>query len=260
MEYISLGKTNLLVSRTAFGAESLDCKEIEAFGDKADEKACAIVHQAYAGGMNFFDTTHSKPLCEKRLGEALHGIRQNVILATKTQAQSLKELRRDLEESLEALESDTIDLYQLENPLIVPRKDSPDRIYNELLGLQEKGIIKHIGLTTDNYDIAKEACESGLYEVLQFPFSMLSSPSVVELVQLCNKNEIGCIASQPLNGGVINDITLAFGYLYQFENVVPVWGTHTQEELQQILFFNDHPPIVDEKFNSEVEQIRTFFN
>ena len=46
MEYVALGKTNLLVSRTAFGAESLDCKEIENFGKDADEKACAIVHQA----------------------------------------------------------------------------------------------------------------------------------------------------------------------------------------------------------------------
>ena len=44
MEYVALGKTNLLVSRTGFGAESLDCKEIESFGEDADEKACAIVH------------------------------------------------------------------------------------------------------------------------------------------------------------------------------------------------------------------------
>mgnify|MGYP002734967894 FL=1 len=140
MEYVSLGKTNLLVSRTGFGAESLDCKEIESFGEDADEKACAIVHQAYAGGMNFFDTSHSKPVCEKRLGAALHGIRQNVILATKTAGQDLHEIRRDLDESLMSLESDTLDLFQLENPLIVPKKNGMDGIYNELLLLKEKGI------------------------------------------------------------------------------------------------------------------------
>ena len=64
MEFIALGKTELLVSRTAFGAMSLDCPEIEAFGSKADEKACSLVHQAYDAGINFFDTAHSRPLCE----------------------------------------------------------------------------------------------------------------------------------------------------------------------------------------------------
>ncbi len=260
MEYVALGKTNLLVSRTAFGAESLDCKEIESFGEDADEKACAIVHQAYAGGMNFFDTSHSKPVCEKRLGAALHGIRQNVILATKTAGQDLHEIRRDLDESLMSLESDTLDLFQLENPLIVPKKNGMDGIYNELLLLKEKGIVKHIGIATENYDIAKEAIESGLYEVVQFPFSMISPDSVKALVKLCQEKEVGCIASQPLNGGVVNDIPLAFGFLYQFENVVPVWGTHTQEELQQIFFFNDHPPVVDKSFKEEVQKVQNFFN
>ena len=44
MEYVSLGKTNLLVSRTGFGAESLDCKEIESFGEDADEKEIGRAH------------------------------------------------------------------------------------------------------------------------------------------------------------------------------------------------------------------------
>jgi aryl-alcohol dehydrogenase-like predicted oxidoreductase len=260
MDYVTLGKTNLLVSRTAFGAESLDCAEIESFGDEADEKACAMVHQSYSGGMNFFDTSRSKPVCEKRLGEALHGIRQNVILATKTSAQSRPEIRHDLDESLDALETDYIDLYQLENPLIVPQKDSADGIYNELLTLKQKGVVKHIGISTDNLDLAKEAILSGLYEVVQFPFSVISAESVASLAELCQEKEVGCIASQPLNGGIISNIPLAFGYLFQFENVVPVWGTHTQEELQQILFFNDHPPVVDENFNAEVKKLRDFFN
>ncbi len=260
MEYIALGKTSLLVSRTAFGAESLDCAEIRESNEGADEKACAIVHQAYSGGMNFFDTSHSKPLCEKRLGAALHGIRQNVILATKTSAQTVREIRIDLDESLSALESDTIDLFQLENPLIVPKPEGVDGIYRELSGLKDKGVIKHIGLSTDDYGIAKEAVESNLYEVVQFPFSMISSDEVKDLVRLCAEKEVGCIASQPLNGGIVKDISLAFGFLHQFENVVPVWGAHTQEELQQLLFFNDHPPVIDDGFKSEVHQIQSFFN
>ena len=260
MEYIALGKTNLLVSRTAFGAESLDCREIEAFGDEADEKACAIVHQAYSAGINFFDTAHSRPSCEKRLGTALHGIRQNVILATKTNAQTVRELRSDFQQSSDALESDYIELYQLEKPLIIPQKDGPDGLYNELVSMKKHGFIRHFGISTDDYDIAREGILSGLYEVVQFPFNLISPVEIQELVKLCEQNEIGCIAMQPLNGGVVSNIPLAFGFLYQFENVVPVWGTHTQEELHQIIYLNNNPPVIDEKFREEVEREKQFFN
>lgn len=260
MDYVALGKTSLLVSRVAFGAESLDCAEIESFNANADEVACAIVHQAYVGGMNFFDTSHSRPACEKRLGFALHGIRHNVILATKTASQSAHGVRRDLDESLENLESDTVDLFQLENPLFIPEKGGRDGIYDTLLTLKAQGIVKHIGLATDDYDIARAAIESALYETVQFPVSAISTEEATSLVDLCREREVGCVASQPLNGGVVTDITLALGFFLQFENAVPVWGVHAKEELEQILYFYDHPPVVDAAFLAELKRLREFFN
>lgn len=260
MEFITLGKTNLLVSRTAFGAMSLDCKEMEAFGQQAEEKACAIVHQAYDAGINFFDISRSKVTCEKRLGSALHGIRQNVILSTKSQAFTAEQLVIDLNESLESLESDYIDLYSLESPKTLPSPTNNGELYSALEKFKEKGLVRHTGIATDNLDIAQQALESGLYEVIQFPFNMISSHIVADFVKECAEKNVGFIAMQPLNGGVITNIPLAFGFLNEFENVVPVWGVHTQEELEQILYFTDHPPVIDEKFKAEVEQARMFFN
>lgn len=260
MEFIILGKTNLLVSRTAFGAMSLDCKEIETFGDEADEKACAIVRQAYEGGVNFFDTSRSTPVCERRLGAALHGIRHNVILATKTTQSSAREMQADLRESLMALESDYIDLYQLENPKIIPQKNGADGLYNCLLKLQSQEVIRHFGIATDDTGLAREAILSGLYETVQLPFNILTDDKVLEIVELCREHDVGCIAMQPLCGGVLSNIPLAFGFLHQYEHVVPVWGAHTQEELGQILYFEGHPPVVDESFKKEVENVRQFFN
>ena len=63
-----------------------------------------------------------------------------------------------------------------------------------------------------------------------------------------------------MNGGLLSNLPIALGYLSQFENVVPVWGVHTQEELQQILYFTANPPVIDDQFNKEVEKIRLFFN
>ena len=80
------------------------------------------------------------------------------------------------------------------------------------------------------------------------------------LVKLCEEHDVGFIAMQPLCGGVIENIPLAFGYLHQYESVLPIWGIKNQEELNQILYFNEHPPVIDEKFHEDVEKIRMFFN
>ncbi len=260
MEFVALGKTNLLVSRTSFGAMSLDCHELEAFGDKADEQAVALVHQAYNAGINFFDTSRTTPVSEARLGLALHGIRQNVILATKSAALNSKELLLDVQKSLETLESDWIDLFQVQISSYLPMSESDDGLYKELCALKKKGVIRHFGIVTESLLTARSAVECGLYETIQFPFNMISSGESLGIVEACRKNEVGCIAMQPLNGGVVNNIPLAFGFLHQFENVVPVWGVHTQEELQQILYFDSHPPIVDEQFKKEVDFQRALFN
>lgn len=260
MEYVSLGKTNLLVSRTSFGAMSLDCKEIEEHGDEAEEIAANLVHQAYDGGVNLFDTSHSRPVCEQRLGKSLHGIRQNILLATKTTADTADKMMVELESSLETLESDFIDLYQIENPSVLPEQKSSDGIYRRLIKLQNEGIIRHFGIATDNIDIANEAVESGLYETIQFPFNILNAEQTIDLVKKCAQKEIGFIAMQPLCGGVISNIPLALGFLHQFENVVPLWGARSADELQQILYFDAHPPVIDEQFKEETAKIRAFFN
>src|SRR5574344_2023330 len=260
MEYVALGKSNLLVSRTAFGAMSLDSAEIQVFGDQAAEKAACLVHQAYEGGVNFFDTSHSKPVCEKRLGMALSGIRQYVFLATKSSAKDANQLGRDLGDSLEALGTDTIDLYQIENQDIIPLKDGSNGIYNKLCELKKNGTIKHFGIATENIQLARGAVISGLYETIQFPFNLLSGEEVIDLVKMCHEQDVGFMGMQPLCGGVVSNIPLAFGFLHQYENAVPVWGVRTQEELHQILYFCAHPPIVDEQFKEEAQKTREFFN
>ena len=71
---------------------------------------------------------------------------------------------------------------------------------------------------------------------------------------------MGFVAMQPLCGGVVDNIPLAFGFLRQYENVIPLWGVKTADELKQILYFNEHPPVIDEKFKEDVERFRMFFN
>lgn len=253
MEYVRLGKTDLLISRVAFGAMRLA-------DASSDEEAAKIVRTAYDAGINFFDVSHQTPASEKLLGEALFDIKRNVFLSTTSDSKTSAELKSDLEESLMTLHCDTIDLYQLEINKFLPLPGGADNIYETLLQLKNDKKINHIGIVTTNLETAIKAVESDCYETLQFPFSMVSADNTVELVKLCEAHDVGFIAMQPLGGGLLDNIPLAFGFLSQFESVIPIWGAHTLEQMTQILFFNEHPPVIDEKFHEDVERIRNFFN
>lgn len=253
MDYIRLGKSNLLISRVAFGALKLcDIKD--------EEEVATLVRKAYDCGINFFDTSRKNPQSEKLLGDALYDIRGNVFLSTTTSSKIASEIKNDLEESLQTLHCDKIDLFQLEISKFLPLKDGEDKIYKTLVELKESGKIGHFGIVTTEFEKALKAVESDLYETLQFPFNMLSNEETISLVKKCEEHDIGFIAMQPLSGGLVENIPLAFGFLHQFESVIPIWGVQSVEELEQILYFKEHPPIIDEKFHEDVEKIRTFFN
>ncbi len=255
MDYIALGKSNLLVSRTALGAMALANVD-------DDEEASRIISSAYEGGINFFDTARSSEESEKRLGNALHGtIRKDIFVATKTRAHDADELERDIDLSLTALKTDYIDLYQLDNPAFLPQKGGSDGIVEKLLKLKQEGVIHHIGVCTESFELARDLINSdGLWETLQYPFNLLCSIEVQELVFDCRERDIGFIAMQPLCGGVIQNIPLAIGFFSQFEYAVPVWGAKSQEELQQLLYFTENPPNVNEQLLQELENTRQFFN
>ncbi len=260
MEFLALGNTGLLVSRTAFGAMSLDCQRIQSLGEQAEQTCCALVRKAYIAGMNLFDVSHTKPLCEKRLGFALGGIRENVIICSKSTAQCVSDLRMDIDESLVNLDTGWIDIFMLDELNQVPTDSSPDRLYSELVRYKSQGNIKYIGYATEDIELAEEAVVSGLYDVVQFPFNMLTDKSVENVVNLCAEHQVGCIASQPMCKGLITNAPLALGFFQQYENVSPVWGVQDMEELENLIYLNNHPPKIDQQFLDEVEMQRNLFN
>lgn len=251
MEYIGLGKSNLLVSRVGFGAMSLS--EID-----TEETAAILIHKAYDAGINFFDISHSKVESEKRLGACLSGIRQHVILSTETNASTKKEIFQDLEDSLYALQTDYVDLFQYE--FIDENYFNLDELGNSFSLLKERGKIKHCGFATQSVEIAKKALEADFFETIQLPFNLLTGQDTLEIYNLCLKKDVGFIAMKPLYGGLVQNIPLAQGFFNQYEDVIPLWGVRNIDELNQILYFNEHPPVVDDKFNEEVEKMRMFFS
>jgi aryl-alcohol dehydrogenase-like predicted oxidoreductase len=249
MEYIALGKTGLMVSRTAFGA--LPLQRVVDYNEST-----ALIRAAYEGGINFFDTAHSYTDSEEKLGLAFEDIRNDIVLATKSGARNAADLRADLETSLRNLQTDYIDLYQIHNPSFVPMPGGSDGIYDSLLELKKEGKIRFFGITNHSRQLAFQAVETGLYDTLQYPFSYLADNQDVELVKICADRTMGFIAMKALAGGLITNIPAAYSWIRQFEEVIPIWGIQRMVELEDFLELERNPIAIDDFLKGEIEKDR----
>lgn len=251
MQTVTLGKTGLTVSKNGFGA--LPIQRIE--------KAAAVylLQKAFDHGINYFDTARWYTDSEEKMGKALSGVRDQIIISTKTGAADADGFWQDLETSLRNLKTDYIDIYQFHNPAFCPRPGDESGLYDAALKAREQGKIRHIGITNHRLLVAGEAVASGLYATLQFPFSYLAAETELDIVNSCKEHQIGFIAMKALSGGLITDSALAYAYLAQFEHVAPIWGIQKEQELDEFLAYQDQPPVLtpamEDKIRQEKEQL-----
>ena len=239
-----LGKTNLEVNKNGFGALPIQRCSMD--------EAVEILKKAYDEGINFYDTAHFYTDSEEKMGKAFEDIpRENIYLVSKTAAETPEVFWSDLKTSLESLKTDYLDLYQFHNISFVPKED--DDVYKAMLEAKEKGMIRHIGITTHKITFAHEAIESGLYETLQYPFSYLSGEEEIELVEKCKDLDVGFIAMKAMGGGLIKNSKASFAYINQFDNVLPIWGIQKLEELDEFLSYNDTTVLTDD-LKAEIEK------
>jgi predicted aldo/keto reductase-like oxidoreductase len=238
-----------MVTKTAFGVLPLQRVEMD--------EAVRILRKAFASGINFFDTARAYSDSEEKIGNALADVRKDIIIATKTQARTKDQVSKHLDTSLKKLKTDYIDLYQLHNHDFLPVKDDPESIYPVLLEAKAGGAIRHIGITNHRQPLAREAVASGMFETLQFPFSMLAAKEDLDLVAACREQDMGFIAMKALSGGLINNVPAAVAFLNQYENVVPIWGIQREAELDQFIDLERRPPVLDEAMQKQIEKDRT---
>ena len=246
MKNITLGSTGITVPQNGFG-----CLPIQRV-DK--ETAVRLLRKAYAGGMRFFDTARAYSDSEEKVGEAFEGIRENLFIATKSQARTPEKLRAELETSLANLRTDYVDIYQFHFVTQVYRPGDGTGIYEFMLEEKKKGRIRHIGITTHRYPVAKEIIESGLYETLQYPLSYLSTPKEIELVRMCKEHDMGFIGMKGLAGGLITDSRAASAFFSQLDNAIPIWGVQRETELDEWLSYFNAPVSMDDEISAFIEK------
>ncbi|MDF2543838.1 MAG: aldo/keto reductase [Herbinix sp.] len=248
MNQITLGNTGILTNKNGFGA--LPIQRV------TKEEAVVILRKAYQHGITFFDTARFYTDSEEKIGIALCDVRDKIFIATKTMTDKVEEFWKQLHESLRMLKTDYVDLYQFHNPSFCPKPGDGTGLYEAMLLAKEKGMIKHIGITNHRLPIAIEAAESGLYETIQFPFSYLATEKEIDLVKLCKDKGIGFIAMKALSGGLITNSAAAYGFLNQFENVLPIWGIQREEELDEFISYSEQVPALDEEMIAIIDKDR----
>jgi len=143
-----LGNTGLEVTILGLGGESI-IKIVEKY-----DEAVELIQASYQMGINYFDTAPGYYPSEIRVGDALQGVRKNIVLATKTDDRTRDGSWRLLEKSLQNLKTDYIDIWQIHH---IDRQDEvrailqKDGALTAMREAKEQRIIRFMGVT-GHYD------------------------------------------------------------------------------------------------------------
>jgi L-galactose dehydrogenase len=210
MEYRKLGGTDLEVSVVGFGASPLG----DVFRKTEPAERNGSVHLAVERGINFFDVSpyYGLTLAEARLGEALEGRRDKVVLATKCGRYggsefdfSAKTITAGLEDSLKRLRTDYVDLLQAHDVEF----GHVDQIVNETLPamrrLQEQGKARYIGITGYSLkNLVEIAGKANVDTILSYcRYNLLITDMDRVLVPFAEQHGVGIINASPLHMGII---------------------------------------------------------
>lgn len=250
MQYKKLGSTGLEVSNVCLGTMS--------FGRWIDEGASvSILNTALENGINFIDTANyygkgqdSKPeygtgLSEEILGRALKGRREEVVLATKVGLQmgheknrfglSRVNILREIDKSLQRLQTDYIDLYQVHH--FDPNTPMEETL-RALDDIVRQGKVRYIGCSNfAAWQIAKshgisERMNLEKFVSVQPQYSLLAREIEDELIPFCQSEGVGMVVYSPMARGMLSG-------KYKGPNDVPTDSRAAHGETRLLKLFSE---------------------
>ena len=207
-----LGNSDLALTRIGFGAWAIGGGDWQfAWGPQDDNESIEAIHRALELGVNWIDTAAVYGLghSEEVVGKALKSASQKPYVFTKCSMvwdesreikRSLKQIRREVEESLKRLQVETIDLYQIHWP-------NPDEEIEEgwatMADLKSAGKVRWIGVSNFSVAQMERALKIAPITSLQPPYSMINRSIEAEILPFCETNGIGIINYSPMQSGLL---------------------------------------------------------
>jgi aryl-alcohol dehydrogenase-like predicted oxidoreductase len=207
-----LGRSGLEVSAVGFGCMSIGIADVYSSSAQSEDDAIALVHRALDLGINFLDTANIYGDSEVKVGKALQGRREGVVLATKfgivpgSSYQnrgvdgSAENARRACDLSLERLGVDVIDLYYLHR--VDPRVPIEDTV-GAMADLVRTGKVRYIGLSEASSATVRRAQKVHPITAVQTEYSLFSRDPEDELLPTLRELGASLVAYSPLGRGFL---------------------------------------------------------
>jgi L-galactose dehydrogenase len=206
-----LGKTGLIVSELGFGCAPLG----DEYGALEDGDATRLVHAAIDAGITLFDTApyYGRTLSEERLGAALVGKRDGVVLATKCARHGLREfdfsakgVQQDLRDSLKRLQTDRIDLYQIHDVEFGQESMIIEETLPALMEMKERGDVLAIGITGLSLPMLCRVAEAFTVDtILSYCHGdILSRDFIPSVSEIAERDGLGLINASVTHMGVLS--------------------------------------------------------
>ena len=214
MKYRNLGKTNLNVSVIGIGTWQFGGEWGKDFNQSEVD---AILGRGKELGINLIDTAecYGDHLAEKFIGQATKGDRQDWVIASKfghhfhgyqnrTNHWGAQEVLKQLEDSLRALQTDYIDIYQFHSGS--NESFDQDDLWTMLDKQVQAGKIRHLGISIGKNDniYQTDAASKVNAEVIQVIYNRLDRVPEQEVLPSCERQNLGVLARVPLASGILS--------------------------------------------------------
>ncbi len=198
-----LGRTKQEVSIVVFPGLALS--------HEGQDGSNAAVKEAFGRGVNYFDVAPAygrNGECEIKLGVALQQLdRKSIFLACKTKARDKEGSRSELERSLQRLQTDHFDLYQMHHLVTVEevrRAFGSGGAIETFLAAREEGKVKWLGFSAHSTKAALEALKSHPFDTVMFPISFADyylRDFGREVIEAAEARGAAIVAIKPLSMG-----------------------------------------------------------
>jgi aryl-alcohol dehydrogenase-like predicted oxidoreductase len=212
MEQRRLGHHGPEVSALGLGCMSIGIADVYTSSVQDDIKAIELIHHALDLGVNFLDTANIYGDSEIKVGKALLGRRDSVILATKFGIVADSDIqnrgvdgtpenaRRACDKSLQRLGVEQIDLYYLHR--VDPRVPIEETV-GAMAELVHAGKVRHLGLSEASPETVRRAHRIHPIAALQTEYSLFSREPEDGLLAVLSELGIALVAYSPLGRGFL---------------------------------------------------------
>lgn len=269
----SLGSTGLSVTQLGLGGESILTSK-----DK-ETAALNLIREALELGINYFDTAPGYKPSERRLGEALYGSRNDVVIATKTDKRDRTGALKQLDESLKNLRTDYVDIWQVHH---IDHHEEVDQIFKSggaMEALQEAledGRVRHVGIT-GHYDTQPilEALRRYEFDTVLMPVNAADihkNSFIKRVIPAAQSHGIGIVGMKVCSRGRLFDprhltnMDQALGYALSHPVSTVIVGCDTVGQLYENVLAAKEGAITDSEYlkkleamTKEYEPIANFF-